>query len=394
VFVELQTGQAEIFGTEMVKDFKYKFHHGSKFSVYTYHGCTVNVFGRNQIAPYKSKEHPMIQYLNVHHALENLRKESDTKENKTGPVVMVVGPQDVGKTTVCRLLVNYAVRQSRRPIYVDLDVSQNTLSVPGTISATLVERPASIEEGLPQNAPLVYHYGHSTPSQNTVLYDNVVSTMAKVVRKRLESNPKAKKSGAVINTSKMIKGGYEQLKHVAEAFEVDVIIVLDQEKLKVDLVRDMPNKTVVWLPKSNGVVERTQEQRMEDSSTSIKQYYYGFQNALFPHSFDVKFTDLKEKIFKIGAPSLPESCMPLGKTVDDNETKVVAVGLTPKDLLNHILAISFSHNKEELIVNNIIGFVVVTDVNVKEGKISVLSPQPKPLPSTLLLLSDVKYIDR
>ena len=56
----------------------------------------------------------------------------------------------------------------------------------------------------------------------------------------------------------LFKGGYEQLKHVAEAFEVDVIIVLDQEKLKVDLVRDMPNKTVVWLPKSNGVVERTQ----------------------------------------------------------------------------------------------------------------------------------------
>ena len=56
---------------------------------------------------------------------------------------MVVGPQDVGKTTVCRLLVNYAVRQSRRPIYVDLDVSQNTLSVPGTIAATLVERPGN-----------------------------------------------------------------------------------------------------------------------------------------------------------------------------------------------------------------------------------------------------------
>ena len=142
-YVELLNGIAEIFGTEMVKDFKYKFHHGSKFSVYTYHGCTVNVFGRNQIAPYKSKEHPMIQYLNVHHALENLRKESDTNENKIGPVVMVVGPQDVGKSTVCRLLVNYAVRQSRRPIYVDLDVSQNTLSVPGTIAATLVERPGN-----------------------------------------------------------------------------------------------------------------------------------------------------------------------------------------------------------------------------------------------------------
>ena len=81
-FVELLNGSAEIFGTEMVKDFKYKFHHGSKFSVYTYHGCTVNVFGRNTDRPYTSKEHPMIQYLNVHHALENMRKEADGKNSK------------------------------------------------------------------------------------------------------------------------------------------------------------------------------------------------------------------------------------------------------------------------------------------------------------------------
>ena len=58
------------------------------------------------------------------------------------------------------------------------------------------------------------------------------------------------------------KGGYEQLKHVAEAFEVDVIIVLDQEKLKVDLVRDMPNKTVVWLRK---VARRLDETRGSES---------------------------------------------------------------------------------------------------------------------------------
>jgi polyribonucleotide 5'-hydroxyl-kinase len=32
--------------------------------------------------------------------------------------------------------------------------------VPGSIGSVLVERPASIEEGFSQNAPLVYHYGH------------------------------------------------------------------------------------------------------------------------------------------------------------------------------------------------------------------------------------------
>lgn len=42
--------------------------------------------------------------------------------------------------------------------------------------------------------------------------------------------------------------------HAAQAFEVDVILVLDQERLYNELVRDMPNFVkVVLLPKSGGV---------------------------------------------------------------------------------------------------------------------------------------------
>ena len=37
---------------------------------------------------------------------------------------MVVGPTDVGKSTVCKLLVNYAARMGRAPILVDLDCGQ------------------------------------------------------------------------------------------------------------------------------------------------------------------------------------------------------------------------------------------------------------------------------
>lgn len=39
--------------------------------------------------------------------------------------VMVVGPTDVGKSTVCRLLLSYAVRVGRRPTLVELDVGQS-----------------------------------------------------------------------------------------------------------------------------------------------------------------------------------------------------------------------------------------------------------------------------
>ena len=38
--------------------------------------------------------------------------------------VMVVGPTDVGKSTLCRLLLNYASRLDRACVYVDLDVGQ------------------------------------------------------------------------------------------------------------------------------------------------------------------------------------------------------------------------------------------------------------------------------
>jgi len=38
--------------------------------------------------------------------------------------VVIAGPTDVGKSTLCRLLLNYAVRAHRQPLFVDLDVGQ------------------------------------------------------------------------------------------------------------------------------------------------------------------------------------------------------------------------------------------------------------------------------
>lgn len=62
-------------------------------------------------------------------------------------------------------------------------------------------------------------------------------------------------SGVIINTCGWIKGlGYKHLLLTATAFEVDVILVLDQERLYNELVRDIPNFVkVVLLPKSGGV---------------------------------------------------------------------------------------------------------------------------------------------
>lgn len=46
-----------------------------------------------------------------------------------------------------------------------------------------------------------------------------------------------------------------------------------------------------------------------------------------------------------------------------------------------------------MIMANVAGFVCVTDINVKEEKITVLAPQPRPIPKSLLLVSEVQFID-
>ncbi|KAF7391337.1 protein CLP1 [Vespula maculifrons] len=391
VTLELKNGLGEVFGTELVKGKKYEFSAGAKVAVFTWQGCTVELIGKTDVS-YVAKETPMGLYLNCHAAMERMREAAE-KGDRRGPITMVVGPCDVGKSTLCRLLLNYAVRMGRRPIFVDLDVGQGDIAIPGTVGALLVERPSNVIEDFSQQAPLVFHFGHKTPSANVALYNLLVTRLAEVCSDRLQANKKARVSGIVINTCGWVKGdGYKLLTHAAQAFEVDAILVLDQERLYNELVRDMPDFVkVVFLPKSGGVVERSQAQRTEARDQGVRAYFYGSRTPLYPHSFEVKWNEAR--LYKIGAPVLPASCMPLGMKAEDNLTKLVAVTPGP-NLLHHLLSVSFADSPEDDVVQtNVAGFVCVTNVDVDRQTFTVLSPQPRPLPNTVLLLSDIQFMD-
>lgn len=57
--------------------------------------------------------------------------------------------------------------------------------------ALLIERPATIEDGFSQEAPLVYNYGHKAPGLNSVLYNILVNKLAEKVNERMEANKKS-----------------------------------------------------------------------------------------------------------------------------------------------------------------------------------------------------------
>lgn len=178
-----------MFGTELIRKKDYEFTNGAKVNIYTYQGCVIHIKGKPEYC-YVSKKSPMPKYLHSHGILEMKRTKAE-KTNGRGPVAMVVGAKDVGKSTLCRILLNYATRLGRKPLYVDTDVGEGAFAIPGTLMGMLVERPATIEDGIPSSAPLVYHFGHPVSTANTILFKAVVSKMADVILDSLNSNAKS-----------------------------------------------------------------------------------------------------------------------------------------------------------------------------------------------------------
>ena len=43
---------------------------------------------------------------------------------------------DVGKSSLCKILLNYAVRAGWAPTFADMDIGQGSVTVPGSIAAT------------------------------------------------------------------------------------------------------------------------------------------------------------------------------------------------------------------------------------------------------------------
>ena len=74
---------------------------------------------------------------------------------------------------------------------------------------------------------------------------------------------------------------------------------------------------------SPGVLLRSKEQRRESREQLIREYYDGPKGNYYPYSFEISFDSVE--IYKIGAPSLPDSALPIGMVQEDTQTKIVQI---------------------------------------------------------------------
>jgi polyribonucleotide 5'-hydroxyl-kinase len=225
--IRLLSGTAELFGTELAPGVTYTFR-GQKAAVYTWYGCELEVVG-NPEADYVAEETPMMQVANVHFALEDLRSDASDAGGQ-GPRIMVVGPENAGKTSLVKTMTAYALKAGRQPVVVNLDPRQGLLSMPGSLSATTMTTLLDIEEGwgsspisgpsaLPVKMPLCYHYGCQNPEDNEKLFKPLVSRLALAIKGRIGNDPDPKRSGCLIDTPGSLSsgrpGGYDLIEHIA-----------------------------------------------------------------------------------------------------------------------------------------------------------------------------------
>ena len=235
--VKLQSGTAEFFGTELAPSTTYTFQ-GTKGAIFTWHGCKLEIGGELE-SDYIAEETPMMSFANMHFALEQLRDKSVASGGvEMGPRVLVVGPENSGKTSLVKTLTSYAVKMDRQPMVVNLDPRQGMLSVPGSFSAAAYSSIVDIEEGwgsspisgpspIPVKMPLVYHYGLKDPEEGK-LFKPLVTRMALAVTSRLEEDKASKQAGFIIDSSGAISQGkngvYENIEHIVSEFSGTYIL--------------------------------------------------------------------------------------------------------------------------------------------------------------------------
>ena len=342
----LQHGSCELYGVELALQKPLVLPNGGlQIALFSWHGCVVDVDCASAFCYTSDETDANVAYVNTHAQLEALRDQaaaalatlqltqqaaSSSSINVHGPRVLVCGPLECGKSTLCKLLAAYACKLGRSPLLVELDPTSdsNLLTVPGTLGVCPLSRNALSAEalstctGIPPGtaAPLLLWHGldpeessagsstkkdTSSSSSKSLplspeLYKAQVQTLADRIQARLavndsmtSSDPSQENelsSGLICNTPAcLVEGeGFTLLQHAIDTLQIDVVLVLGHDRLYSMLKRhcQQPSSSatttftgkppkVIKLPRSGGVVSRDNTFQRHLRNRAIKHYFYG-----------------------------------------------------------------------------------------------------------------------
>ncbi|ODV81501.1 protein CLP1 [Suhomyces tanzawaensis NRRL Y-17324] len=442
-------GVAEIFGTELPLNVEIQFC-GVKYAIYAplSEGCTIeyattpnkeNMTNEvDDVVEYLSEETVMKKYINLHLGLEGLRQQiSDhniinSQKAKNGPRVLILGGKCTGKTALAKILSSYALKMDSTPILVNLNPRDGVFALPGSITATPVSDSFDLEcaggWGFSTTSGTLYHnpkqpivknVGFVNFDDNLDLYKYQISKLGLTVMSRVEEDPKIKSSGIIIDTPPLAIKDISLIENIISDFEVNVIVVIGNERLSIDLKKKFKHKLssaqldIVKVPRSEGAVEVDESFVRRVQEETIKEYFHGnYKTRLSPFKTELEVRDYS--IYK-GILSLDLAStlafLPAGDsyTADgegDNDKQEensldkyysLLSEPSPSNLDNSILAVTQLAQKnmltKDLLNTSVLGYVHISKYDDTKGKLRVLLPFPGAFPRNVLISTHIGFSD-
>lgn len=399
--LKLLSGTCELFGAELPIGKEYTFKGTTNGAVFTWHGCEFEISGNN-VSEYISDETPMSIYANLHFALESQRLDHNP------PNVLVLGPKNSGKTSLCKILSSYANKGGEHyPMFVNLDPTEGVFCPPGGLSAAPISDIIDIEEGWglspahgstllhPKN-PLVYFYGLESPRKNSKFYKHIVSRLALGVSARCGHDTKVRNSGMIVDTPANIysKDDLSLVSSVVGDFNINIVVVVGHERLYSDMVKKYKNKqqlTVLKVPKSGGCVDRDDVTMRQIQKQMIHDYFYGTLTHPFaPYTFTVDYSTLT--VYRI-ADEEDQAMLPVG--TDTASISQQLIKLDVSSILQNCVMAALNANVDDdvetLLQAEVLGFVHVVEANDERRKLKVLIPVTGRVPKRPFVIGDFRY---
>ena len=363
VKLRLLEGLAECFGAEMALEREYQLGLGEKTCIFSYQGAKVERQG-DALVEYESQPSSPSIFPSL---LEFYVKRGEGKRT------LVLGQ---GKKSVTKTLANYAFRTGSKAeaLLIDLNVSMGLLMGPGMPSVAQIDKAIELGGDLPANC-LSFFYGYISPKDAPHAFSALIKSLSSTSSQKKEC------------PTRLILGPSDEecLDEIIKVFEVDQILVIGNERLQASLKQK--GHTVISLPSSGGQVEL--------DSASRKLYHASFYHSYFESanfaSFSVSLPIASLSVYRYETvPRMaPQTALPIGavRRVDDSRLQPIPLD---KSLLYCILGVLPSEPEPGAAPQPIRGLIYLMAVD--EQWVTFLSPCPQPLPSTHLIVGELRWM--
>lgn len=384
VTCRLQQGDASCFGTPLQQGRVYTFPEGSKAALFSARGAAVQLKGH---AAARRAASGSAAYAGLLQRLRGMRDAARAGQGDA-PRVLVVGPTDSGKSTLCKHLINDATTSRSAVAFIDCDLGQNSITCPGSIAAVFLDegQTVDVEEGLSLLQPLAFYFGDlSVNKDNINYYHHLCCQLYACLKANQENRSNFAPGGFIVNTMGWTQSfGYQALTHIASALQINTVICMNDQQLGVQLRGDLGGGcTVVDIARPDGVVVRHQSFRRQQRDLRLREFFCGVKTVLKPARCVVPFD--KVQLFRIGAAQetwaheyLPAHLAPQGPQDPGPQHQLC------------VAAVSHGGQPEELPHANAAGFVCIIAVDTAARELTLLAPCDDALPSPYLIVGSQK----